>query len=213
MSAITADPEPQVGPLTLGDLLYANPGLACVTERDWQALVYNIAAGDQAALRALFEKTYALVFTYLLRVTGDREVAEHLTVDVFEDIWCEAPVFDSAAESVLGWLMNRARASALARASRPKHEPSVSNQGIGRVLSGPAESSGIGHERDQLKMQSVLDDLTMPEREAIEAILNGASYAQVAEQAQESATTIRSRVRSGLAKLRVAAQNSIGGAA
>ena len=101
--------------LTLGELLYADPSIAGTPEKNWVALVRAIAAGDEAALRVLYEKTYAVVYTYLIRLTGDRELTDELIVDVYQDVWCEAPVFNGADGPVLGWIMRLARATALAR--------------------------------------------------------------------------------------------------
>jgi len=44
-------------PGTLGELLYGDASKAPVSERDWAALVEAIAAGDQRALHALYERT------------------------------------------------------------------------------------------------------------------------------------------------------------
>jgi RNA polymerase sigma-70 factor, ECF subfamily len=99
--------------LTLGELLYADPSIARVSEKDWRALVRAIAAGDEAAMRILYEKTYAVVFTYLIRLTGDRELTDELLLDVYQDVWCEAPLFSGTDGPVLGWIMRQARAAAL----------------------------------------------------------------------------------------------------
>ncbi len=101
--------------LTLGELLYADPSLARVSEKDWLALVHAMAAGDEAALRMLYEKTYSVVFTYLIRLTGDRELTDELILDVYQNLWCEAPLFNGADGPVLGWVMRQARAAALRR--------------------------------------------------------------------------------------------------
>ena len=52
------------GPLpamTLGDVLYADPSDEPLPERDWVILVNFVAAGDQRALRQLYERTHRLV--------------------------------------------------------------------------------------------------------------------------------------------------------
>jgi DNA-directed RNA polymerase specialized sigma24 family protein len=101
-------------PATLGDVLYrdgdADEHLA---ERNWIVLVNYVAAGDQRALRQLYERTHRLVYSLIARITNSREVAEDLTVEVFSDLWRRAPSFDPADGSVLGWIMGQARAKAL----------------------------------------------------------------------------------------------------
>src|ERR1044071_10369149 len=75
---------------TLGDLLYADKAKPPVPEGDWVCLVHAIAAGDQRALHALYERTHRIVFTLIVRITNDRETAEEVTLDVFHDVWRRA---------------------------------------------------------------------------------------------------------------------------
>ena len=48
-------------PPTLGDVLYADKTAPVASEKDWVALVRPIAAGDQRALHALYERTHRIV--------------------------------------------------------------------------------------------------------------------------------------------------------
>jgi RNA polymerase sigma-70 factor (ECF subfamily) len=179
VNAASSNQNTGTSSLTLGELLYADPSITHVSEKEWIALVRAIAAGDQAALRVLYEKTYAVVYTYLIRSTGSRELTDELILDVYQDIWCEAPVFNSAEGSVLGWVMRHARAAASSRT--------------------PVVDSRTSDDR---RLQLALATLSVDEREAIEAIfLKGLSYSEMAAQWQEPLGTIRSRIRSGLAKL------------
>ena len=54
------------------------------------ALVRSVAAGDQVALHALYERAHRPVFTLIMRITANRETAEELTLDVFHDVWRRA---------------------------------------------------------------------------------------------------------------------------
>ena len=120
---------------TLRDLLYADPQQPRVSEEEWLALVRSIGAGDQAALRGLYERAHRIVFTLIMRISGNQQTAQELTLDVFHDVWRRAAAYDPQNGPVLGWLMNQARCRALERvrsdqtahAARPvcrnHHEP------------------------------------------------------------------------------------------
>src|SRR3982751_6225941 len=106
-------------------VLYAN-AKAPVPEQDWAILVQSIAAGDQLALHALYERAHRIVFTLIMRITANRETAEELTVDVFHDLWRRASYYDPANGTVLGWIMNQARSRAIDRLrfeARKKRRP------------------------------------------------------------------------------------------
>jgi DNA-binding NarL/FixJ family response regulator/quercetin dioxygenase-like cupin family protein len=98
---------------TLGDVLYANKAKALVSEKEWVGLVRATAGGDQSAMQALYTRTHRIVFTLIVRIINNREIAEELMGDVFHDVWRSAPGYDPAGGSVVGWIMNQARSRAI----------------------------------------------------------------------------------------------------
>src|SRR5918999_998150 len=112
--SVTPSKEADQSSATLGDVLYAS-GKSPVPEQDWAQLVQSIAAGDQLALHALYERAHRMVFTLAMRITANRETAEELTVDVFHDVWRRAAGYDAANGTVLGWIMNQARSRSIDR--------------------------------------------------------------------------------------------------
>jgi RNA polymerase sigma-70 factor (ECF subfamily) len=193
-------------PATLGDVLYAGRK-ALVREHDWMALVQAIAAGDQVALHALYERAHRIVFTLIVRITCNRETAEELTLDVFHDVWRRASGYDADNGTVLGWIMNQARSRAIDRLRfeqrKKRVDPSVGN---------PPEETDVLDAPDLLhfKQQSqalraALGALTPDERRAIEAaFFSELTHAEVAARLNEPLGTVKTRIRSGLHKLRQA---------
>jgi RNA polymerase sigma-70 factor, ECF subfamily len=193
---------------TLGDLLYADQTKTRVPESDWIGLVQSIAEGDQHALSALYERTHRLVFTLMVRITNDRATAEELTVDVFYDVWRRAATYDAAGGSVLGWIMNQARSRAIDRLRFEQRKKRTKNRDVdvwpaAPVTSDPQEIVDI---REQGRiLRDALKSLTPAERQAIErAFFGELTYREVAMQLDQPLGTVKTRVRSGLAKLRQA---------
>src|SRR6185436_11720186 len=112
--SVMAEKGSPESPTTLGDVLYAK-SKPPVPEQDWAALVQSIAAGDQLALHALFERSHRIVFTLIMRITANRETAEELTIDVFHEVWRRASAYDPVSGTVLAWIMNQARSRAIDR--------------------------------------------------------------------------------------------------
>src|SRR5688572_7345809 len=94
----SVDPKTKTGETTLGDLL--SPDQTPTSESEWVALVRSVAANDQIALRKLFERANRIVFTLAMRITGTREMAEEVTLDVFQDVWSRAAKYDPADGTV-----------------------------------------------------------------------------------------------------------------
>lgn len=177
---IRAKKQPQK-PATLGDVLYAKAG-PLVPEQDWVALVQSISTGDQLALHALYERAHRIVFTLLVRLAGNRETAEELTLDLFHDIWHRASSYDAANSTVIAWIMNQARLRAIERLGLECHK----------------ECSNGGRD-----LRFALAGLTPKERLAIEiTFFGGLTYAEAAESLDQSPASIKTHIRSGLHKLR-----------
>jgi RNA polymerase sigma-70 factor, ECF subfamily len=193
----------QDSPATLGDVLYAN-SKAAVAEQDWATLVQSIAAGDHTALHALYERAHRPVFTLLMRITANRETAEEVTIDVFHDVWRRASRYDGANGTVLGWIMNQARSRAIDRL-RFERRKKRSNGGDEQLLVEPAaDPHDVLELREQGEsLRAALAVLTPDERQAIEAtFFAGLTHAEAAAQLKQPLGTIKTRIRSGLHKLR-----------
>jgi RNA polymerase sigma-70 factor (ECF subfamily) len=199
---------------TLGDLLYADATKARVSEKYWIGLVRSIAGGDQQALHALYERSHRLVFTLTMRITNDQATAEELTVDVFYDVWRRAASYDVAGGSVLGWIMNQARSRAIDRLRFEQRKKRV-NRDVDvppatAVASDPEEIVDV---REQGRIvRKALEVLTPAERQTIETAFFGErTYREVALQLDQPLGTVKTRVRSGLAKLREALTGTLKG--
>ena len=191
----------------LGDLLYADKPKTLVSEADWVGLVQSIAAGDQQAMHALFERTQRIVFTLIVRITNNRESAEEVTLDVFHDVWRRASRYDAAGGSVVGWIMNQARSRAIDRLRFEQRKKRVNPHGDSPH---PDPAASDPHETFDLKEQGrLLRDalmvLTPEERQAIEtAFFSELTHPEVAARLNQPLGTVKTRVRSGLGKLRQA---------
>lgn len=189
-------------PATLGDVLYAK-SKAPVSEQDWVALVQSIAAGDQLALHALYERSHRVVFTLIMRITANRETAEELTIDVFHDVWRRAPRYDAANGTVLGWIMNQARSRAIDRLRFNSRKKRGQNSDIApaELAADPRDVIEL-RERTEL-LRAALATLTPNERQAIETtFFAGLTHAEAAARLNQPLGTVKTRIRSGLQKLR-----------
>ena len=187
---------------TLGDLLYADRQKRRVSEEEWVALVRSMAAGDQAALRALYERAHRVVFTLTMRITGNRQAAEELTLDVFHDAWRRASTYDPQNGPVLGWLMNQARSRAIDRV-RYEHRSKRTARDPGETAQEPGVDGATEAHDERRMLMSGLATLTAEERQAIDtAFFAELTYAETATRLNQPLGTVKTRIRSGLEKLR-----------
>src|SRR5256712_7688076 len=199
---------------TLGELLYADKAKVRASEKDWVGLVQAVAAGDQLALHSLYEQTYRIVFTLIVRITSNRETAEELTLDVFHDVWRRASTYDPANGSVVGWIMNQARSRAIDRLRFEQRKKRVNTQADSPLTvptaSGPQEAFDV-REQGRL-LRDALPGLTTDEQQAIEtAFFSELTYHEAATRLNQPLGTVKTRIRSGLEKLRQALAGTLKG--
>jgi RNA polymerase sigma-70 factor (ECF subfamily) len=201
------------GAATLADVLYAKPR-TLVLESDWVALVRRIAEGDQSALHALYDRTHRLVFTLAVRITSNRETAEEVTVDVFHEVWRRSCDYDPANGSVIGWIMNQARSRSIDRVRLEQRKKRVNPHSDDPLSPTAATDPHATLELGQLRgvVEKALVLLSPEERQAIEtAYFAELTHVEVAERLNQPLGTIKTRIRSGLTKLRKALSENVNG--
>jgi RNA polymerase sigma-70 factor, ECF subfamily len=77
-----------------------------------EALIGRIAAGDKAAMQALFQRYQIKVYRFVLRLVRNEATAEDLISDVFLDVWRQADQFAGRSTGST-WLLRIARFKAL----------------------------------------------------------------------------------------------------
>lgn len=192
-------------PATLGDVLYADKSKGLALESHWVGLVDSVATGDQLALHALYERAYRPVFTLAMRISGNAQTAEEITLDVFHDVWRRAARYDAANGSVLGWIMNQARSRAIDRLRfNQRQKRSGAQPDADKSSLDVREPQDIQMIREQSQSLHVaLAVLTLDERQAIEAaFFSDLTHVEVAEQLKQPLGTIKTRIRAALQKLR-----------
>lgn len=207
LPAVKPKPQPEdEGATTLGDLLYADSASSPINEQAWLTLVEAIAAGDQQALRTLYEMSHRFVFTLAVRICGRRELAEEVMLDVFHNVWQRAAQYDPLDGSVVGWLMIQTRSRAVDRVRYEQRKKRLAPHPEPEDLTaatGPTDALEATARRRSL--EDALTTLTPDERAAIEmAFFAELTYSETATQLDEPLGTVKTRVRSALAKLRKA---------
>lgn len=113
----------------------------CAPRERLSALLAGVAAGDGAALAALYDETSPFIFGLLTRMLGAGAAAEKTLVEVYSCVWREAASYRSGVVSPLAWLVSKARGCAL-RKDRPRAavgRPREASKQFGAASAGGAE--------------------------------------------------------------------------
>ena len=189
----------QSGPkLTQAQL--ADAGRAVLVE-----LLRGVAAQDQHALKRLYALTSAKINGVIHRITGDGPVAEEVLQDVYVNVWRKAGSFNPAFGSPITWLASIARNKAIDRL-RAERSRSFATDSIDDVEladeSMPVVERLIATQ-DGARLMGCLALIDQEQQHAIRAaFFEGLTYDELARREGVPLSTMKSRIRRGLTKLR-----------
>jgi RNA polymerase sigma-70 factor (ECF subfamily) len=178
------------------------------------ALIALVAQRDEAALAALYDRYSRLIFSVALRVVGQRQLAEEITLDTFQNVWQAAATFRQERGRFATWLMSVARHRAIDELRRlgvrPEGNSIELNQAVSENLSRADSIEDIvslDQRRDAVRQ--ALAELPEPQRLALElAYFAGLTQQEIAERLNAPLGTIKTRMRMGMQKLRRALDES-----
>lgn len=175
-------------------------------EQEWAGFLARIAAGDQSALAELYDASSAKVFGLAMKILGDRDAAEEVTVDVYTQVWRKIASYDAQRGTPGSWLMtmtkNRAidgfRSRYLERGRQVPLDEAAELPGHEAT----PEQYSAGLERQRL-VQAALAVLSTEQRQAIAlAYYWGISQSEIADRLKLPLGTVKTRMRLGMIRLR-----------
>jgi len=163
-------------------------------------LVAFVAEGDEAALRALFERHAPIVMALARRMLSSDEDAEEVLHDTFLSLWRHAARYDGTRAAVRTYLYAVARNHCLTRLRARSARP--------LLHSGPDDLEGPVFSSYQDPVPGVmarraLASLSDEDRQLVEeAYYGGWSQSELAARHDMPLGTVKSRVRRALSKMR-----------
>lgn len=167
-----------------------------------EELLAAIAAGDERALASLYDRFGKVAYGLALRVLRDQALAEDAVQDAFLGAWRTAAGFDPRRGNAQTWLLTMVhrRAVDLVRREERRRTEQLDDAPVDVGASTEDEASVREQRRT---VQAALAELPDDQREALElSYYGGLTQAELAERLGIPLGTVKSRVFSGLAKLR-----------
>jgi RNA polymerase sigma-70 factor (ECF subfamily) len=168
-----------------------------------EALLSLVAGSDDRALAELYDRFGRVAYGLALRIVRDEALAQDAVQDAFLTVWRSADRFLAERAKASTWiltLVHRRAVDLVRREDRRRGEPleSAPEPAVGDSLEDEAE---LGFQRKLVR--EALLRLPPEQREALElGYYGGLTQSELAERLGQPLGTIKSRMFTGLARLR-----------
>ncbi|MEW2503996.1 ECF RNA polymerase sigma factor SigK [Amycolatopsis sp. NPDC047767] len=170
-----------------------------------EELLARAALGDEVAFAALYDELAGPVLGMVGRVLRDRAQSEEVAQETMLEIWRKAATFSPDRGNVRSWALTIAHRRAIDRV-RSEQSGSDREARAGRLdphrdFDEVAEQTMLRLEREDVR--AALASLTDLQRRSIElAYYDGYTYREVGALLDIPVSTVKSRMRDGLIRLR-----------
>ena len=177
----------------------ASRGLARLSD---EALLSLVASSDETALAELYDRFGGVAYGLALRILRDEALAQDAVQEAFLGVWRTADRFLAERARASTWILTLVHRRAVdlvrreerRRADTLEHAPEPSGGGVD-------EEAWLRLQRE--RVQHALRQLPDQQREAIElAYYGGFTQSELAERLGQPLGTIKSRMFTGLSRLR-----------
>ena len=167
-------------------------------------LLQAIAAGDEQALGRLYDRYRLILFGLTMRILNSRAEAEDVLQEALLQVWRRASDFDPARGKPFTWLVTLTRSRAIDRLRQRAARDRLAESAAALA---PEETSDAAtdtlHAEQREIVTRALAQLPEDQRRALQmAYYEGLTQSEIAAKLSTPLGTVKTRMRSGMAKLR-----------
>jgi RNA polymerase sigma factor (sigma-70 family) len=182
---------------------------------DDAALLAGLALDDPAVSAAFVRRFQGAVFGMAVGITRDPTLAEDVCQEVFVRAWGAAGGYDVRRASVLTWLLTITRNAAIdavrARRSTPMDDEILDQLVQDATAQAPDLQESAVHRLETEQAVRRLHSVSPEQARAVVlAVLGGCTAAEVAEREGIPLGTAKTRIRTGLRRLRATMETTHG---
>lgn len=172
-------------------------------EFDEKELMTRIAAHDQTAFRTIYQQYGTAVYSLAYRILQNTTQAEEVTQDTFLKVWRQSAHWDPDKGNLRNWLLTITHYTAIDRLRHEKRQPDLHPEPIEDIEESMPISRGETGWQDGIVLRMLVKQLPQEQAFLIElAFFRGMSHAEIADETHIPLGTVKTRLRSGLQRLR-----------
>lgn len=177
------------------------------------ALVGKLAAGDEAALAALYDRWSGRLYSVALQLVKQPDRAEDVLEETFWQVWRGAGAYSPARKSVATWLLTIARRRSL---EMLRAHPRPKDAELDSEYAAPDDDSTAGPRAPASRyappLEQAIRELPDDQRVAFElAWFHGLGQAEISDRLGDPVGAVRTRLRLAMQKLHAEMAGAVSG--
>jgi RNA polymerase sigma-70 factor (ECF subfamily) len=170
------------------------------TEKELVSLLKN---RDDKAFGYLYDNYSGALYSIILQILSDTELASDVLQEVFVNIWRKIESYDSTKGRLFTWMLNIARNASIDTLRSKTYQNDRKNQSMDAQNEESLINQVTQVNVDNIGFRRVLDQLREEQRLLIDlAYFKGFTHEEIAEMEKLPLGTVKTRIRSALIQLR-----------
>ena len=163
----------------------------------------SLKAKDQQSFSYLYDNYAGALYSIVLQVVPDKEVASDVLQEVFVNIWKKIESYDPTKGRLFTWMLNVARNLAIDMVRSKGYQNSQKNQSLPESEYFDKAGGSTQLSVDNIGLKKIVDKLKTEHRVLIDlAYFKGYTHEEIAEIESLPLGTVKTRIRSALIQLR-----------
>jgi RNA polymerase sigma factor (sigma-70 family) len=168
-----------------------------------QELVSLLRNRDNKAYAYLYDNYASALYSIVLQIVNDAELANDVLQEVFVNIWRRIEQYDAGKGRLFTWMLNIARNASIDTLRSKSYQNSRKNQSIQDNVDTIQVTDVLQPGIDTIGLRKVLEKLKEEQRILIElAYFKGYTHEELAELEKIPLGTVKTRIRNALIQLR-----------
>ena len=168
-----------------------------------QELVSLLKNRDNKAFGYLYDHYSGALYSIILQILNDTELANDVLQDVFINIWRKIESYDSTKGRLFTWMLNVARNASIDTLRSKTYQNDRKNQPMDNQAEETLVTLVTQVNVDNIGFSKVLKQLREEQRQLIDlAYFKGYTHEEIAEMENLPLGTVKTRIRTALMQLR-----------
>jgi RNA polymerase sigma-70 factor (ECF subfamily) len=168
-----------------------------------QELVALLKSRENKAFNYLYDNYSGALYSIVLQVLSDTELANDVLQEVFVNIWRKIDIYDPAKGRLFTWMLNIARNAAIDTLRSKNYQNSQKNQSLPEFVDVDRPGQTTQVNIDNIGLRKLLEKLRVEYRVLLDlAYFKGYTHEEIAEMENIPLGTVKTRIRNALIQLR-----------